>query len=75
MMKNRAAFELLLREQLPDLPQPTFDAILDSKFTMLAALQRYAEMSRKELDDVELLVILTARTLILAHKLRCNAST
>ena len=45
MMKNREAFELLLRCQLPVLPAEQFSALLSSKFTMLAALQRYAEMS------------------------------
>ena len=56
MMKNRRAFELLLRAQLPSLVEADLDRILDSKFTLVAALQRYGEMRPDELADCELML-------------------
>lgn len=43
MMKHRQALSLLLASQLPSLSEEERTRIVDSKFTMLAALQRCAE--------------------------------
>lgn len=56
MMRTQQALELLLRTQIPQVSERDLLAILKSKFTCLAALQRYHTMSMEELDDVEILL-------------------
>ena len=56
MMKNRTATTLLLRAALPALPEEDLVRLVDLKFKCVAALQRYAQMSPTELDDVEYLL-------------------
>ena len=55
-MKHRQGLLLLLHAQLPELTQKELEAIVDAKFTCVAALQRYSVMRADELADVELLL-------------------
>ena len=56
MMKHRQGLLLLLHAQLPELSQEELEAIVDAKFTCVAALQRYSVMRADELADVEILL-------------------
>eukprot|EP00965_Chrysotila_dentata_P106918 3532348-Pleurochrysis_carterae.AAC.1 len=55
-MKTRQAYMLLLHANCQHLDRKELEALVDSKFRLVAALQRYAVMSESELDDVELLL-------------------
>ena len=44
MMKARRALELLLRLELPELPEPRLQQLLDAKFRCVVAVQRYVAM-------------------------------
>ena len=57
MHKNREAMRLMLSVEFPSLLQTPADLeqLLNSKFTLLAALQRYSQMPIAELKDVEIL--------------------
>eukprot|EP00965_Chrysotila_dentata_P243041 6205193-Pleurochrysis_carterae.AAC.1 len=55
-MKTRQAYMLLLHASCQHLDRKELEALVDSKFRLVAALQRYAIMSESELDDVELLL-------------------
>ena len=56
LMKNRTALRLLLHAQVGSLAQQHVDELISSKFTLLAALQRYHVMRLDELADVEALL-------------------
>jgi hypothetical protein len=47
MMKNRTALKLLLRAEIPDMSDAELDQIVDAKFCMLCAMQRYHVMTEE----------------------------
>lgn len=56
MMKNRRAIAMLLRASLPNLDEAELETLVDSKYQLLAAVQRYAVMAADELADIEVLL-------------------
>jgi len=56
MMKKADAFGILLRAQLPSLSPERLRALVATKYRCVVAMQRYDQMTREELEDVEVLL-------------------
>jgi 1,3-beta-glucan synthase len=56
MMRTQQALELLLRTQVSGLSETELFALLKTKVTCVAAMQRYQQMTKDELADVEVLL-------------------